>query len=86
MSILIDKAGVRQALEDWFIAARAGETLSARETAELSSHDAAAASSDFFYDLLVKQDLHTPAPAPEPQKEPEAPAQVAGSPDLSFLG
>lgn len=56
MSIVINKAAVRRALEQWFIAARAGETLSARETAELSAADAAAQSSDLFYDLLVKDE------------------------------
>lgn len=56
MAIVINKAAVRRALEAWFISARAGETLGARETAELSAHDAAAMSSDFFYDLLVKDE------------------------------
>jgi hypothetical protein len=55
MAIIIDKAGVRRALERWFIAARAGETMSARETAELSSLDAAAASNDFFYQLMAEE-------------------------------
>ncbi len=52
MSIIVNKAAVRRALEAWFIAAREGKTLSATETAKLSSHDAAAASSDLFYDAL----------------------------------
>lgn len=52
MAIVINKAAVRRSLEQWFVAARAGETMGARETAELSAHEAAAQSSDFFYQLL----------------------------------
>lgn len=53
MAIVINKAAVRRSLEQWFIAARAGQTLGAVETAKLSSADAAAQSSDFFFDLLA---------------------------------
>ncbi len=52
MSIIVNKAAVRRALEAWFIAARSGQTMSAQETAKLSSLEAAANSSDFFYDAL----------------------------------
>ena len=51
--IATNKAAVRRALEDWFIAARAGETLGARETAALSASGAAAQSSDYFYERLM---------------------------------
>lgn len=53
MAIVINKAAVRRALTQWFIAGRAGETLDARTTAALSATDAASASSDYFYDLLM---------------------------------
>jgi hypothetical protein len=56
MAIVTNKAAVRRSLEQWFIAAREGKTLGARETAELSAHDAAALSSDYFYDLLVNDE------------------------------
>lgn len=56
MAIVINKAAVRRALEQWFIAARAGDTLSARETAEMSASEAAAAISDDFYDMLVSDE------------------------------
>lgn len=53
MAIVITKAAVRRTLEQWFIAARAGQTLGAVETAKLSSADAAAQSSDYFFDVLA---------------------------------
>ena len=52
MAIVINKAAVRRSLEAWFNAARAGETLGARETSAMPSHEVAALSSDYFYDLL----------------------------------
>jgi hypothetical protein len=52
MAITITKASVRRALEAWFVAARAGQTMGARETAEMSAHEAAAQSSDYFFQLL----------------------------------
>lgn len=66
MPILINKATVRRSLEQWFIAARAGETLSARESAALSAHDAAAMSSDYFYDLLCADEDAAHPSADEP--------------------
>lgn len=66
MSIIVNKAAVRRSLEAWFIAAREGKTLGARETAELSAHDAAAMSSDYFYDLLVNDEDSMPAAPSEP--------------------
>lgn len=56
MAIVTNKAAVRRALEQWFIAARAGDTLSARETAEMSASEAAAALSDDFYDMLARDE------------------------------
>lgn len=52
MAIVINKAAVRRTLEAWFIAARAGQTLGAVETAKLSAADAAAQSSDYIFDTL----------------------------------
>lgn len=52
MAIVITKGSVRRSLEQWFIAARAGQTLGAVETAKLSAADAAAQSSDYVFDLL----------------------------------
>ena len=56
MAIVITKAAVRRTLEQWFIAARAGQTLGAVETARLSSADAAAQSSDYFFDVLARDE------------------------------
>lgn len=65
MPIITNKAAVRRSLEQWFILAREGKTLGSRETAELSAHDAAAMSSDYFYDLLVNDEDSMPAKASE---------------------
>jgi hypothetical protein len=56
MAIVINKPAVRRALEQWFIAARAGHTLGAVETAKLSAADAAAQSSDFVFELLCNDE------------------------------
>lgn len=56
MAIVINKAAVRRSLDQWFIAARAGHTLGAVETAKLSSADAAAQSSDFVFELLANDE------------------------------
>ena len=68
MAITTNKAAVRRALEKWFIAARAGETTSARETAEMSSHEAAAMSSDAFYQWLAEDEDSADAPDRESAK------------------
>lgn len=52
MSIVINKAAVRRALEAWCIAARSGQTISIQETAKMSAVEVAASSSDYLYQLL----------------------------------
>lgn len=87
-----NKAAVRLALRDWFVAARAGETMSARETAALSADEAAAASSDFFYDLLMKhseeevglEKLKTPSEAPSAPQEARSEADPGQGSDEFF--
>lgn len=67
---MVTRDQVKAALEQWFIMARSGKTLSARETASLSAADAAEASTDIFLGLLKQ---HAPkqvvAPAPAPAKQ-----------------
>ena len=52
--LLVSEMDVRAALEAWIIAARAGETLGAKETAALSATECAEQSSEFFFGLLAK--------------------------------
>lgn len=52
MSIVINKAAVRRALEAWCIASRSGQTISIRETAKMSAVEVAGSSSDYLYQLL----------------------------------
>lgn len=79
MSIIINKAAVRRALEAWCIAARSGQTISIQETAALSAADVAATSSDYFFDLLANDEDSKPYEEPVDVTEPVAalPAQGA---------
>lgn len=86
MAIVITKAAVRRTLEQWFIAARAGQTLGAVETAKLSSADAAAQSSDYFFDVLANDEdafqYAEPAEPAEPAKADDGTPSPATSDDL----
>lgn len=74
--ITIDKAAVRQTLAEWFIQAREGKGLSARETAELSADEAAASVSDWFYAKLAEL-AHQP-------EEPPAKKPIDDGPSLDI--
>lgn len=69
---MVTRDQVKAALEQWFIMARSGKTMSAQDTAKLSAVDAAEASVDTFYDLLKRnapKQVVAPAPAPAKQDD-----------------
>lgn len=86
MSIVINKAAVRRALEAWCIAARSGQTISIQETAKMSAVEVAASSSDYLYQLLCddedSQQFEEPKQADEIVQLVAAVDLAAGTPLL----